>query len=427
MDLQARGSERNFQCKGVLMKIPHPALRTVLIACMVFFAINISASPPKKTISNKRGPAMENLYPVKHANTLRNGFTPAKVVAQGTESWRRKRPECEFGPKGYLLLAQKNVFIVGPERITAFSSDGNELWHHTPWPASPVFLQGDILYCQSGKSDEKLDRVDLNSGKVLKTDIALPLTGGKEKNIFFEPHNDEFIACTMLPPTQTLEDGKPVTNPAHYSIYGEPYDVWEFNWIAEELVKVILPVVHISAKQKIFIGTPESITVFCSSPSVREPKPLAHLPYPLPKVTNISADAAGTLYFLGLKERSEMLVACDEAGTIKWEWEHDGVSRSVQPPVSGSDGDVIVYIDSTVYSVKDGKIQWTFHTGLNDVRFLTAAEGCVLIAAGDDLYCVSRGNQVFKFDAGATIIAPPVVDIEGHLYLLTPLDLIKVS
>jgi hypothetical protein len=409
------------------MKIRQSLVQMAVLLGIAVSTSTVTAAPPSSTVSPKRGFAMDNLYPVQNANTLRNGFTSAKVLAHGTEAWRKKRAESEFGPKGYLLLAQKSVFIVGPERITAFDSDGNELWHHTPWPASPVFLQGEVLYCQTATSAKKLERIDLKSGKVLNANIALPLTGDKQKNIYFEPREGDFLACTQLPQSQTIENGKPVTHSAHYTVYCEPYDVWEFKWIAEEIENVILPIIHLSGKKKIFIGTPKSITVYSSTPSVREPKPIGHLTYPLPQVTNISADPAGTLYFLGLKDRSEMLVACDETGKIKWEWKHDGISSCTQPPVSGSDGDVLIAIDSTVYSVKEGKNLWSFHSGLNDARFLTAvADGCILIAAGEELHCVNHGNQVFKFDAGATIIAPPVVDKEGSIFLLTPLDLIKI-
>ena len=406
-------------------------LRGVSIACLagaVFFLTHANVlSAANNDTHFKREPIMDNLYPILFANTLQNNLTLATVHAVGKEAWRKRRAEIELGAAGYLLVSHSTVFTVAVERITAIDANGKELWSHNKWTNSPVFLFDKVLYCQSYRSDDKLERIDLHTGTILKADIALPLTGGKEKNIFFEPHENDFIACSQLPASQVLKGGKPQSYPPHYSIYREPYDVWDFIWIAGEMEKIVFPIIHLRDKKLLCVGTSQSMVLYNSAPSLREPQPVGRFNFPLSHTKKVCADGNEMLYFAGKSQKAEELVCCDDKGKVHWKWQRAGITESTVPLVAGSNGEIILVSGRTICCVKDGKLIWELSTGLQDPKYMTAtSDGCALVAAGDVLYCCKDGNEIFSFDAGSTIIAPPVVDADGCIYLLTPTEVIKV-
>jgi hypothetical protein len=397
------------------------------LVAVAFIAYANVLPAPKHDNYMKRGASMENVYPVLYANTLQNSLINATVHAAGKEAWRKRRAEIEFGSEGHLLVSRLMVFLVASERITAFDATNKELWLHKKWTKSPVFLHNNVLYCQSYSKNDVLERVELKSGKPLKSDIGLPIIGDKVRFVFFEPQENGFLACGQFPGSQVLKDGKAVSYPPNYALFGEPYDVRDFLWIAEEMTAVILPILHISNKKQLCVGTSQSMVLYNSAPPIREPQPTGRFKYPLTIVKNICADSSGLLYLLGFNDKKEELVACDGKGTIKWKWNRTDITASVQPPAVGADGEIIVLSGSHVCGVKDGRLTWEFSTGLQDPNYVTTtSDGSVLIAARDVLFCCKEGKEVFIFDAGSSIIAPPVVDAEGSIYVLTPTEVIKV-
>jgi hypothetical protein len=314
------------------------------------------------------------------------------------------------------------------ERITAMDANGKELWSHNKWTNSPVFLSDEVLYCQSYSSDGKLERIDLHTGNILKANIALPLTGGKEKSIFFEPNEKNYIACSQLPAIQVLNGNKPESYPPRYSIYCEPYDVWDFIWVAGEMEKVVFPIIHLRGKKLLCVGTSQSMVLYNSVPSIREPQPVGRFNFPLSQVIKVCADVHEMLYFVGKSEKDEELISCNEKGKVQWKWERTGINESIVPLVAGSNGEIIIASGRIICCVKDGKLVWEFSTGFQYPKYVTAtSDGCVLIAASDKLFCCKDGKEIFNFNATSTIIAPPVVDSDGSIYLLTPTEMIKVS
>jgi hypothetical protein len=370
---------------------------------------------------------MDHLYPVLFANSLQNGLTSATVRALGKETWRKMRTEKEMGSSGHLLVSRSTVFVITADQITAVDATGKDLWYSKRWPQSTVVLFENVLYCQSYENKSRLARVSLEGGKTLKSDIVLPATADKEKLLFFAPLQKEFLACCQLPVSQKVQNGKAVSLPPYYTVYRKPYDNWDFTWVAEGKESVILPIMLVSNGKKLCIGTQQSMTMYNSESTVNEPSPLGNIIYPVQEVKSACADLKGNLYFIGVSEKAEKLVVCDENGKVKWKWERAGITERLLPPVVGSNGEAIVINGSGICCVKEGKLFWEFSTGLQDPNYVTTtSDGSVLIAARDVLFCCKEGKEVFIFDAGSSIIAPPVVDAEGSIYVLTPTEVIKV-
>ena len=404
-------------------------LTTIYIASLVVVgAINVDAlTTPKHAPHMKKGTTMDNVYPVLFANTLQNGLTDAKVLAQGNEAWRKRRTEKEMGSSGHLLVSRSTVFIITTDQITAVDATGKDLWNSKKWPQSTAVLFENVLYCQSYENKSRLARISLEGGTTLKSDIVLPSTADKEKMLFFAPLQKEFLACCQLPASQKLQNGKAVSLPPYYTVYRKPYDNWDFTWVAEGKESVVLPVMLVSNGKKLCIGTRHSMTMYNSESTVNEPSPLGNFAYPMQEVKSACADSKGNLYFIGVNEKTEELIACDENGKVKWKWQRAGITGRLLPPVVGSNDEVIVINDSGVCCVNEGKLFWEFSTGLQDPNYVTAtSDGSVLISAGDLLFCCKEGKEVFSFEAGSSIIAPPVVDTEGSIYVLTPTEVIKV-
>ena len=399
-----------------------------IASLVVVGVINVDAlTTPKHAPHMKKGTTMDHLYPVLFANTLQNGLTSATVRALGKETWRKRRTEKEMGSGGHLLVSRSTVYVITADQITAVDATGKDLWNFKKWPNSSAVLFENVLYCQSYENKSRLARISLEGGKTLKSDIVLPSTADKEKMLFFAPLQKEFLACCQLPPSQRLQNGKAVSFPPYYTVYKKPYDNWDFTWVAEGKESIILPILLVSDGKKLCIGTRQSMTIFNSESTVNEPSPMGHFAYPMQEVKSASADLKGTIYLVGVADKKEELVACDDKGTIKWKWEGAGITGSAQPPVTGAEGEIIVLSDSKVCGVKNGTLAWEYSTGLLDPKYMTAAsDGNVLIVADSILFCCKAGKEVFTFDAGSSIIAPPVIDVEGSVYVLTPTEIIKV-
>ena len=100
---------------------------------------------------------------------------------------------------------------------------------------------------------------------------------------------------------------------------------------------------------------------------------------------------------------------------------------SVQPPIQAGGGRVYVLSEQKVLALENGKLIWTY--AAEGLRHGTVLEDrSLLITAGKSLQHVgSNGAKIFSINTADDILSPPVVDAEGHIYVATSKQVLRID
>jgi outer membrane protein assembly factor BamB len=397
-----------------------------MLWCTVPGSGDVSKLP---TTNDGRNPKMNNPYPVIYGSALRNSIATVAVRAVGKKTWKTRREVDELLADGYLLSSYDAVLIVSEQKISAYQFNGTRIWTQLKWPASGAWIFDDAVYVQLSENKSKLKKILCKDGTIVRADISMPSTQEKSNLIFLEPSARGFIACCKLPSTQILQNGKPTTTSPWAVFYGKSFDDWDFEWIGEiQAVPIVLPI-HLTSQKQFILFTPHEYMVYACPPSARDAVLSCKSSYPLEKISSISADIQGNLIFAGTIKNKSTIIASDVKGLQQWKWDHysDFELSEVPLPVCPN-GEVIVKRGATVCAVANAKIIWEYNTDLSRPEYVTVSiDNCVLVSAGERLYCLQGGMLKFVVDVEDTIIAPPVLDAQGSIYVLTRKDLIKIE
>jgi len=403
----------------------------------------------------KKETQMSPIYPKLYANSLRNNFTTIETKALGKECWRILRNKSEISSPSYLLASIVAIYSISTNQISAINTEnGNIIWSCKKWPNSPVVLYNDLIYYQSIKEEDKLEAVNILTGKKSEKIINLHFVNEKQKLIFFEPQKSYFIAACFSPSTEILnEKGIVEKISPDFVLYAESYEnkgfKWMYSenndkssnysepnnnqgiiWIVEDENSILYHII-VPNKNQIFLGTETELLLYDANSASYEAKAIRSFKYPLKRVFNLCADDLGNLYFIGSngKDNIDVLLMCNDKGNIIWKWEKPDIANTQFSIMAiTAKGEIVVADSSTVYCVAKGSPVWQYSTGHYTPKYITTtADGSILIAAENMLFLCKDGKKIFSFDAGTTIVAPPVVDAQGCIYLLTMTYIIKLK
>ncbi|MBN2036717.1 MAG: hypothetical protein JW768_08260 [Chitinispirillaceae bacterium] len=400
---------------------------SIFIAGIVCTFSDIDA---KHTVSNKnRKNIMNLLYPMLYGNTLKNSLVPVSVLAKGQITWRKLFVEQNIGSLPCLLVADSQIFIVFSQKIISYNADGEKLWEKPKWGDSPAILWGNRIYFEEGEYGGRHLVSVSNDGEinVIKENIACE----KEKVVYLEPEINSYIGCVLMTQRQKPdESGKLKTIPPYYAIFSKQYAAkWGSVWISEGFENMVVSPLHLKKQNQLVIFLEGHFKTYNSATKNKNAELLQQATYQFEKIINASADNTGTLYLLGEKKKQIWLIACDIHGKPLWKWTHEGLSSfSPTPPACTPKKEVIIFGNNSIYGVVEGKTEWELKTGLNKPSYITTdSEGVILLAAESKLFCAKRDNVHFEVEIDSDIIAPPVVDQKGHVYLLTRTEIVKIN
>lgn len=368
-----------------------------------------------------------NPYPVIYADFMRSSFISVSPSAKGAVEWTmalRSKDEPPFRPLA-ILVAERHFVVYSTKSAVASTLQGKRIWEKAIRAESPVAVVQDKVYFRKPEKVDELSQVFFDGRevpgklKILEADQAC-------QPLYIEPLAGQFLAlCRCQPPP---EQGPPMS-----VFYAKPYEAMDFTWVRNVPGAPRLLPLHIPELQR-FVVFSEQDVIVCHSMTARPAgEEIARFVYPLKKVISCSADKSGLLYLAGEDGETRVLKALTLGGEEKWSWSRPytpppiGASAEI-PPIVGAEGVVYVVLGSSVLGIKDGRLVREFEVKDAQVKGCSAlADGSLLVAAGRILVLVDeRGGERFRLDLGEEILTPPVVDLEGRIYVGLSNTVVKI-
>ncbi len=395
----------------------------LLLSLVVSLAVSCGGGETNK--SEGSGPGKENkimetsLYPVIYADRRRSSYLDVSSHARGVIGWNKQLNDdttSHFNPKA-ILMTDKHMVIYSNDKILTLSIDGKKLWEKEFWPGSPISIFGDRVYFRKPDQINELGAMFLVGGSIEKKMIILNSTESSYP-FYIEPLADDFLAVAFDRIGRSQ-------GPSRMVVYGKPYEESEYAWVSEiEGPPALLPI-HIPELEKLVIFSRTEIIVFNSRVDSDDGEIYNRFDNPVDEINACSADSEGILYLLSPDDDKLTLQAVSIDGEAKWTWSVPMPGANLpesRPPILGLENRIHVLTDDTVYTVKDGKLLWKLGGYGQAVDCGTAlSDGTLLIAAGNQLYRLAdNGEVMFRVTLDKQITAPPVVDTDGNIYVVSP-------
>ena len=397
---------------------------------MLFLAFGIGctgAGSDKTNELNKGKNGMnKNTYPVIFADAGRSSFVDITSSSEGFLTWKKFFDDDDqkaLNPRS-ILIGGENLFVYTDDAVICYNTDGSRLWTKSIREGSPVSIYNDRIYYRKIEAIDELTAIDFN-GRELDQTIWILASDDACSPLYIEPLEKEFMVLSLC--TAPPEQGQPA-----YIFYRKKYETEKYTWSDDIGGRPAAPPLHATGSDKFIIFSAEEIIVYNASAENPEGEVLSRFAYPLEKLNAASADKEGNLYILGQKEGKNILISLSPDGAENWRWEIDGGQGevlSIQPPVIGVDGLVHIPVGRTLKTIKDGQLIREFAIEERTIDYCTAlADGSVLIAAKNSLYRAdAEGAKIFGLLFDHDIVAPPVVDAGGHVYVTTAFELIRID
>ncbi|HVP07505.1 MAG TPA: PQQ-binding-like beta-propeller repeat protein [Candidatus Acidoferrum sp.] len=349
------------------------------------------------------------------ADSRRSGFIRQRSNATGELVWKKpaaaeEEPSAEIRA---LLCPGNQVIVDGMNEIYAFDRSGIRQWKRSKFYGSPVAIQDDRIHFLNAGGKHCFDSVDLTN-RVQYQRMPVPGMMARAHVTLFEPYKEGLVA-------QVQDQGVIEDSPPNFLVYNAPFQGLGFRWctLFDAATSPIQPLV--SWEHRRVITSPGSeVVVYDLDGTRREPEPLARFPFPLADpFPRVSCGDDGLLYWCGSGDKGLELVVTDMDGKEIWRWSSQGKAvAAVTWPIVGN-GMLYILTASTLFAFKDGKLLWRYYPDKASFCHATAlGDGSVLITDGPILHRTREdGSSAFVLDFEDMLVAPPIIDELGRIYV----------
>jgi len=392
------------------------------------FGIGCTGADSDKTHElNKGNNGMnKNTYPVIFADAGRSSFIDITSASEGFLTWKKFFDDDEEKPlkPRSILIGGANIFVYSNDAVFCYDADGNKLWTKAIREGSPVSIFDDKLYYRKIEAIDELTAIEFN-GRELDQTIWLLASDNACSPLYIEPLDKEFLALSLC--TAPPDQGQPA-----YIFYRKKYETEKYIWSDDIGGSPAASPLHIGESERFIVFSDSEIIIYNAAAENPEGEIVGRFSYPAGKIVAASADKEGGLYILSQEGDINFITALALDGTEKWRWTAGPASKEQmykQPPVIGLDGLTHVPVGRTLKTIRDGELIREFTVKDNIIDYCTAlADGSVLIAAKNTLYRADAdGNKIFGLLFDHDIVTPPVADAQGHIYIATDYELIRID
>jgi hypothetical protein len=312
-----------------------------------------------------------------------------------------------------LLCSGPQVLVDGMNEIFAFERSGIRQWKRAKYYGSPVVLQDDLVHFLSAGGKGTFDAVD-GANRVRYERMPVPGMMARAYVALFEPYRDGVVAQVQDP--GIIED-----SPPSFMVYHARFKGLGFQWctLIAESACPILPLVSWEHRRLITSSGNEAM-IFDLDASGAAPAPLSRFPFPIVDARpRLSCGDDGMLYWSGCGAQGTEVVATDLEGKERWRWSsvNSGAASVTWPLVTPEV--VFLLTESALVALKDGVVLWRYEPEGAHFAFATAlGDGSVLAIDGPLLHRVGAdGNPMFVLDFEEPLVAPPIIDELGRIYV----------
>lgn len=390
----------------------------------VFFSILISGTAcsqndmKKGDVSYKEKMMNQSVYPVYYATPRRDSAVPIKTDAKGRVAWssplKVENPEMLKA----LLFLEDHIVVDTFPKVTVFSPEGKETWTRSKQFGSFVAVGNGMLYYET--EEIYLSAVNTNKETVLES-APLPGVMSNEFHLtLFWPRPHDFIVVAFFPGKRPEQEPEVAWRRA---MYGERMGEEGGGYPKRQrLFPLFLP-----EQEVLMLGVDVIISL-----DIENGEEKATFQYPLAEIIDWSANAEGTIFIAGYEEKNKAIVAMSSTGEEQWKWVDpywDDRWISNQPPIRFGEQGVYVFTNKRIVAVRQGSLFWHYEVKDGLVRHGTSlADKSLLATAGKTLFHLnSAGKVLFTVSLEDEILAPPIVDAKGNIYVVTNRHLVKVE
>lgn len=385
-----------------------------------------AGSGNNKDLNKENNGMTTNTYPVIFADARRSSFIDARSESEGFLTWKKffhDDSKVPFDPRA-ILIGDKRVLVYSGDMIIEFDSEGKRLWSKPIREGSPVSIRNDQLFYRKIDAIDELAAVDFNGRDVQQTMWILESDNACNP-VYIEPLDKDFMALCLC--TAPPEQGRPA-----FVFYKKKYETEKFIWVDNIAGRPAAAPLHFTDNERFVVFSEAEIVTYNAATAKSDGEIIARFPIPFKEIISCSGDNNGLLYILGKQDNQIFLAALAPDGTEKWRFKIDGGIAEVlskQPPVVGLDGLIHVPAGRTLKTIKDGKLIREFTIEERTIDHGTAlADGSVLITAKNTLYRAdASGKKIYGLLFDHDIVTPPVVDAQGHVYIATAFELLRID
>lgn len=387
--------------------------------------------------------ANRTTYPTAHASPRRDGAIPVVSTSAGAPGWSAPLGIADLGAAPSLLVWEDRLVAVGLTDVAVFSPAGKRLWHRSRRPRSPVVVDSRRLYLPTRTLT--LDAIEPTNVPAF-SDASLPGVRADSYDLrLLWPLENEYVAAISDPnPRYDEESSAPPPQPRVFGRrveWGEEMAAWAGSAVGKERLSPLF----VPERHRLVFGTTEIIVADLRGSE----KEFARFPQPFAEPVGWSADADGTLAILGVVKGHDAIVALDLEGKRVWEYadpEAGDPWLSGQFPIRAPGGRTYAFTSTYVRAFEQGKPLWSFDVRREELRLplqpastekprfeapprygTALADGAIVFTAGHTLRKLdAAGRLVFAVNFESDILAPPVADAEGNLYVLTATHVVQV-
>ncbi|MEW5922879.1 MAG: hypothetical protein AB1746_02725 [Candidatus Zixiibacteriota bacterium] len=385
-----------------------------------------AGSGNNKDLNKESNGMTTNTYPVIFADAGRSSFINAGSESEGYLTWKKffdEEDKTPLNPRA-ILIGGKRIIVYSNDKLIGYDTDGMRLWSKPMREESPLSIHKDQIYFRKTEAIDELAAVDFNGREIQQTMWILESDNACSP-LYIEPLDSGFFALCLCsaPP----EQGRP-----GIVFYKKRYETEKFIWSGNIPGRPAAPPLHIAEGDKFIVFSEKEVIVYNAAAAGSEGEVVARFPLPFQEIFSCSGVKDSLLYMLGNQENKIFLAAIAMDGTEKWRFKIDGALSGVlskQPPVIGVDDLIHIPAGRTLKTIHNGQLVREFTIEERTIDHCTAlADGSVLITAKNSLYRAdASGQKIYGLLFDHDITTPPVVDAQGHVYIATAFELMRID
>jgi hypothetical protein len=398
----------------------HALIWAVLVAAMITCSSrdDRSKAGADKPNSVKDTNMIATYDPAYFGDSRRSSFLPVSSAGRGELTWTRPLGLPAGLRPVHLFVWNEMVVVDADLKVAAFDLNGGPLWSRDKAADSPLGFRSQTVYYRD--AGYRLSAVNSRGQQVVN---ATYFPDGNDKRFhisLFQTQDSAFLSVIQF-------DGGPQELPVKTYI--------ELTNYGNRMAEWICTIEGLQTLRPLFLKDQKRVVVFLDRivyVQAGDGKEIGRADMPLPTVYSASADSSGNLYLLGRNEDLVSLVVQDGAGKELWRWVDSTPGRVMaagQPPILGKDGKVHLLAAGSILTLVQGTLAWEHVVDEPGYSYAVAlADGTLLASAGGTLERVSSGgDRVFAVTLKQSIVAPPTVDIEGHVFVAAETELVRID
>lgn len=382
-----------------------------------------SSTEPLPLVHNTKEKVVA-VYPKMFADHQQSSYQNQTTKAVGHRLWLLPNPDSsqENSPEA-VMVAEFGLIVQYGDRIRRIGFDGTLRWEMPSYPTPPAFIgDSNIYFCGTNRC---LAGVTADKEMIFSEYIIPRFYSERGSVLVVQPRGDKcFLIQTCNPAPEVASADVPPESDSYHLMLKKTEDLVGIDWVHDFEGSVLPALITDDNGRAVLLDTRTSrITVF----DIASGKMTSSFEIAKAGFQQASLDRRGRLIVSLYDAEAKLQLACYSlSGKPIWNCPLPSAERRAdrQPPAIDNNNRVIYIWGDTLLVVADGTIVWRHAVPATSfVPYITIlGDNSMLLAAGNALQHLDKSGKLLLeicLEPEAQITTPPVVDIQGRIYVGT--------